>query len=566
MNAHKSFKTATVNTEIHYPDDSDIKSLVRFDADTGLIWQGEDRVLLMHAAAISALRNELIELFGLDYARGLITRMGYVSGVRDAELAKKLRPENELEAFLCGPQLHMLKGIAQVRLKILRMDIKKGQFYGEFMRQHSWEDETDIADARHSEGPMCWHQIGYSTGYTSSLMGKFILFNEVECVSKGDSRCLTIGKPAEEWQDQEEQMQYFKPVSLITQILDLQSYHANLKSASKTDFSHCEIIGESSAFKRSFEQLIKAAETKITVLIQGETGVGKELFAKALHDRSARAAAPFIAVNCGAIPADLIESELFGVERGAYTGAHQSRPGRFERAHGGTIFLDEIGELPAAAQSKLLRVLQEGEVERLGGTHTHKVDVRVVAATNVDLEQATQSGNFRRDLYYRLNAYPVLIPPLRDRVQDIPLLAERLLQKHSSIYGKKVRGFSDRAIQALKSYRFPGNIRELSNMIERGITLAPSGGQIEVADLFTIYEEDKSKPAKGLNLFGAGSQCNTLRQLCEAAIKDKITINDIESELLLTALDSTNGNLSAAARSIGITRAQFEYRLKKRGH
>jgi two-component system response regulator HydG len=214
---------------------------------------------------------------------------------------------------------------------------------------------------------------------------------------------------------------------------------------------------------------------------------------------------PLIAVNCAALPEQLIESELFGVEKGAFTGAQQSRPGRFERAHGGTLFLDEIGELSASAQVKLLRVLQEGELERIGDTRTRKVDVRVVAATNVDLKQAVEEGRFRRDLYYRLNVYPVTIPPLRDRKEDIALLAQRFLEKYLVRHSKKVLGITDQAMHALKQYSWPGNVRELENVIERGVILAPAGGRIDLADLFPLGNVGDQAAASGRA--GEGRQC-----------------------------------------------------------
>jgi transcriptional regulator with GAF, ATPase, and Fis domain len=210
----------------------------------------------------------------------------------------------------------------------------------------------------------------------------------------------------------------------------------------------------------------------VSVLLTGETGVGKERFARALHTLSDRAGGPFVAVNCAALPAELIEAELFGVEKGAYTGAHATRAGRFERADGGTLFLDEVGDMPLPAQAKLLRVLQEGEVERLGAEQPRKVNVRLVAATNVDLEAAVAAGRFRRDLLYRLNVYPIAIPALRERTADIAPLAQHLLQRYAAQHHKRLLGFSDRAMAALQAHDWPGNVRELENLVERGVILA----------------------------------------------------------------------------------------------
>ncbi len=263
-------------------------------------------------------------------------------------------------------------------------------------------------------------------------------------------------------------------------------------------------------------------------------------------------------------PAELVESELFGVEKGAYTGALVSRPGRFERADGGTLFLDEIGDLPASAQAKLLRVLQEGEIERLGDQKVRKINVRLVAATNVGLQQLVKDGRFRSDLYYRLNAYQIVIPPLRERKQDIPLLSKHFLAKHSAIHGKKLRGFTDKSKRALLGYTWPGNIRELQNAVERGVILAPSGTRIEVDHLF-MGCSDAQPHEFGLDSTG-GLDINcweTGKDLREAVFNGSLTLDQVEAMLLETAVDKARGNLSSAARMLGLTRPQFAYRLKR---
>jgi transcriptional regulator with GAF, ATPase, and Fis domain len=300
------------------------------------------------------------------------------------------------------------------------------------------------------------------------------------------------------------------------------------------------------------------------VLLLGETGVGKEVFARTLHERGTRRSAPFVAVNCAAIPHDLVESELFGVEKGAFTGALASRPGRFERASGGTLFLDEIGDLPLAAQAKLLRVLQEGEVERLGDQKIRKVNVRLVAATNIDLRILVKEGKFRSDLYYRLNAYQINIPPLRERKEDVSLLAKQFLQKYSAINGKRLRGFTDKAKRALLAYAWPGNIRELQNMVERGVILAPSGTRIEVSHMFAACGE-KDPLEFGLDRHGdlQVSAWKNGQDLCEAVFNGSMTLDQVEAMLVETAVDKARGNLSSAARLLGLTRPQLAYRLRR---
>ena len=260
-----------------------------------------------------------------------------------------------------------------------------------------------------------------------------------------------------------------------------------------------------------------------------------------------------------------MESELFGVEKGAYTGALASRAGRFERANGGTLFLDEIGDLPLAAQAKLLRVLQEGEVERLGDQTVRKVNVRLVAATNVDLRLLVKEGKFRSDLYYRLNAYQINIPPLRERKEDISPLARRFLEKYCALHDKRLKGFTDKAKRALLTHTWPGNIRELQNMIERGVILAPNGTRVEVHHMFSAFDEPDARE------FGLDSRGDIKLQarspghdLCEAVLGGVMTLDQVEALLLETAVDKAHGNLSSAARMLGITRPQLAYRLRRR--
>src|SRR5580692_9625556 len=241
------------------------------------------------------------------------------------------------------------------------------------------------------------------------------------------------------------------------------------------------LIGQSLAWRRTMEIVMQAAPSQATVLLLGESGTGKELLARAIHDSSARAGGPFVPVNCAALPESILEAELFGYEKGAFTGASQRHDGRFVQADGGTLFLDEIGEIPTHVQVKLLRVLQEGEVERLGG-RTLKVDLRLVAATNQDLRAAVREGRFREDLYYRLNVIAVPIPPLRDRREDVPLLAEHFLQLYAARNGRHLAGFSRQAADTLSRYDWPGNVRELENTVERAVVLA-RGNAIEIDDL-----------------------------------------------------------------------------------
>ncbi len=549
---------------VRLADTDDLRARVHFCEDTGQIWLHEHRMLLVHAEAQASLRKELIDSLGMDRARGLLTRMGYASGVRDAELARtRAQSASDVEAFMTGPQLHTLEGIVRVTPIRLELDRVKGKFYGEFLWENSWEGQSHRRYFGIHAEPVCWTQIGYACGYTSAFMGRPILYKEVECSGAGHDNCRIVGKPVEEWEDASD-MRFLNPESIADQLFDLQTQVVQLRSSiGEKEKLPVDMIGNSPGFRTAYELLRQAAGNRISVLLLGETGVGKELFARTLHDMGPRRARPFVAVNCAAIPHELVESELFGVEKGAYTGALVSRPGRFERADGGTLFLDEIGDLPLSAQSKLLRVLQDGELERLGDQKTRKTDVRLIAAANRDLRQLVKEGKFRSDLYYRLNAYQIDIPPLRERKEDISFLAKRFLEKFSAIHGKRLRGFTDKAKRALLTYGWPGNIRELQNMVERGVILAQSGTRIEVDQLFSSCADNRAREF-GLNVNGelAMERWDAGQALCESVFNGVMTLDQLEAMLVETAVNKAHGNLSSAARMLGLTRPQLAYRLK----
>ncbi|TAK46615.1 MAG: sigma-54-dependent Fis family transcriptional regulator [Xanthobacteraceae bacterium] len=545
----------------------DLRARVHFEAESGQIWLHERRMLLVHAEAQALLRKELIDSLGMPRAQGLFSRMGYQAGARDAEMVRvRAESASDEEAFMTGPQLHTLEGVVKVTPIKLEMDRAAGRFYGEFLWENSWEGQWHKRFYGIHDEPVCWSQIGYACGYTTAFMGRPVLYKEVECVGMGHANCRIIGKPVEEWDDGAEYDRFFDRESIADQLIDLQTQVVQLRSSiNEKDRLPAEMTGNSPGFLAAYELLQRAANSQITVLLLGETGVGKELFARALHDRSARSKEPFVAVNCAAIPLELVESELFGVEKGAYTGALASRPGRFERANGGTLFLDEIGDLPLAAQAKLLRVLQEGEIERLGDGKTQKVNVRLVAATNVDLKELVRERKFRTDLYYRLNAYQIDIPPLRERKEDISLLAKNFLAKYAAMYGKKLRGFSDKAKRSLLAYSWPGNIRELQNSVERGVILAANNSHVEVNHLFSSCGDDEPRKFN-FDVNGDLSMCRneSAVHLCDAVFNGIMTLDQVEDMLLDAAVDKARGNLSSAARMLGLTRPTLAYRLKRR--
>jgi two-component system, NtrC family, response regulator AtoC len=312
------------------------------------------------------------------------------------------------------------------------------------------------------------------------------------------------------------------------------------------------LVGQAPTIRQIYGVVEKVASTPSTVLITGESGTGKELIARALHENSARHAGPFIKINCAAIPKTLMESELFGYEKGAFTGAVGAKPGRFELAHGGTLFLDEIGEIPVEMQVKLLRVLQESEFERVGGIKTIKVDVRLVTATNRDLVQDIAAGSFREDLYYRLNVVPIHIPPLRERREDIPLLVEHFLAKFNDRLKKQIDSVSADAIARLISYHWPGNIRELENLMERTMLFCERS-EIQVSDL--------PPEIGGLPPVSAAASPNA------ASLKEAVRAETerVERELIQKALDETGGNVTQAARKLKISRKSLQTKMKELG-
>jgi len=553
------------------PDSSAMDSLaarLKFSFPTGHIWLGEERMILLHRAAFGSFRKELVSTLGMERARGVLTRMGFAAGGRDAELVRSLYPNaSDAELIRNGPLLHTLEGIAKVEPLRIDVDIAKGHFFADVNWLHSFERGVHQQIFGVEDGSCCWMQVGYACGYISGIMRKFTLFEEVEC---GLEKCRIVGRPIDQWDEVQAEplLRYFRADPVADQLLELQHQVETLRYSIDESAEPGDLVGNSAPFRAAWNLLGKAAKSQVTVLLLGETGVGKEMFARALHKVSSRSNAPFVAVNCGALPEQLLEAELFGVQQGAYTGAQQSRPGRFERAHGGTLFLDEVGELSPSAQTKLLRVLQEGELERLGDTRSRRIDVRVVAATNIDLDAAVRDGRFRRDLFYRLNVFPVTIAPLRERVEDIPLLVARFIDKYAAREGKRIRGVTDKAMEALRAHTWPGNVRELENMVERGVLLAPADGQIDVGTLFSVVPSQEAG-ASELGVDRKGNVGLRRAELVERFIAhcahEGLTLADIEKLLIDAALARCDNNVSAAARQLGVTRPQLRYRLKHSG-
>jgi transcriptional regulator with GAF, ATPase, and Fis domain len=563
------------------PTLSDLAEHLFFSPGDGRIWLNDQRMLLMRSATFGVMRKELVSELGMEKARSLITRAGYVSGVRDAEMVREQWPDAELTALLlAGTRLHALEGMVSVEPLQLNFDVEKGEYQGEFLWHNSYEVEEHVAAFGVGGESACWSLTGYAIGYVTTLIGKLIIFRETECRAAGCKQCRIIGKPAEEWPDVERDLSYINAEGFVS----TSAYNSSTAASGSeemvlpdTPFPDAEthhMVGVSAAFNAACHMLRRVAPTRATVLFTGESGVGKELFASMLHDISPRQGQPFISVNCAAIPETLVESELFGVERGAFTGATVSRPGRFERANGGTLFLDEIATLSLVSQGKLLRALQEGIIERVGGTKPIKVDVRVVAATNLNLREEVAAGRFREDLYFRLNVYPIHLPPLRERRDDIPLLLSYFLYQYSQRHGRSVRGFTTRAVRVLLSYHYPGNIRELQNLVERGVIAVEDHGLVDLIHIFRNEEVSLD------DIYALGSEGELTNQVGAHASESKqnayldlliegdeqnpsLTLEALEHKVIKEAVAHTGGNLAKAARMLGLSRAQLAYRLQK---
>lgn len=585
-------------TDLRFPDMKDLASMLYFRPEEGQIWLGDKRMVLLHAEALGSLRQELLDSMGTEYTRGLLTRVGYLSGMRDAELAMKARrDESQLDMLAAGAQLHALSGMVEVEPIRVEADQERGYLYGEFLWKHSIEDDMHLASAGKTNEAVCWMEIGYSSGFLTRLMGKRIIVREVECVATGDNVCRAVAKPVEDWDDVEEDLKYFQPRP---------ADHRQVKPAfTKPDRAPApkptpfglkpenegktpldRPIGGSAAYHSTLHKILRVAPTNATVLLLGESGVGKTMFAHEVHANSRQSGGPFVEVNCAAIPDQLIESELFGAQRGAYSGASESRPGRFEAADGGTLFLDEIATLSMTAQSKLLRVLQSGELERLGSNKTIKVNVRVVAATNEDLRQAVKDGRFRSDLYYRINVFPVTIAPLRDRKDDLPVLLDNILTKLCELHGRSLSGTTPKALQKILDHDWPGNIREFENVIERGVIMADDNEPLDERHLSGLGDLEDNRP-QGTVSWDIGPGIGIKLPMQQDGQKQGSEQPDESMEARLSsvagpilaeggfslaraevifvekALEMTEGNISKAANLLGLTRAQLDYRLKK---
>ena len=536
-------------------EDLRIDDLLEMSRAGGVIRFGGNRTLLFDAVALGLLRSQLVETFGLEVARGLLTRLGYSHGWRVAEsIRDRFEWDTPQEWRRAGGRLHRLQGLVDFAPVARERD----DALAEAIWRDSYEAEQHVLHLGQADEPVCWSLAGFASGYLSRVHGRPIYAIEETCCGQGDTVCHMVARAEEDWGDALEQhRRYYERDCLDASLRGLRDSVRELERALRRrrralrDVSLAVdehgMVARSRAMRRVLELCKRVAAVDSTVLIHGESGVGKERVARLIHELSARTAAPFIAVNCGALPANLLESELFGHAKGAFSGATTSRAGLFEAANGGTLLLDEIGDVPPPLQVRLLRVLQEREVRRVGENEPRPVDVRVLAASHRELAQEVAAGRFREDLLFRLRVIELTIPPLRERLDDVLPLARMKLLETSKRFKREIQGFTPAAAKQLIAYDWPGNVRELLNAVERAVVFA-DGQVIEAEDLRLSSPRAALPP----------------RVAVDPTAPER-TLAEVEREHILAALERAGGNRSEAARRLGIGPATLFRKLKRYG-
>ncbi len=532
------------------------QELLELDAEGGIIRFAGQRAVLLDAVAMGLLRKYLVENFGLLAARVVLTQFGFAHGWRMAEaMQAEFQWKSDEEWRRAGTRIHTLEGLFRVELGSLDPLSPTGSTL-----VASYEAEQHLLHFGRADATVCWTLSGLTSGYSSRIAGKDIYVLEDRCMGKGDAACHLLGRTREEWGDEHAEELRFFDAKRLAECLDvsLRRVTETLKVAEQKLREHRRalvrvardveeplgIVAKSAPMRTLVDLARRVAKVDSTTLITGESGSGKERIARLVHEESTRAAGPFIAVNCGAITETLLEGELFGHTRGAFTGATQDRPGLFEAANNGTLLLDEIGDVSTGMQVKLLRVLQERELRRVGENRARKVDVRIVAATNRDLAHGVAAGTFRQDLYYRLKVVELHVPPLRERRDDILPLARVLLGDSALRMKRKLAGLAPGAADLLLSYAWPGNVRELENAMERAAALA-RGSRVEAEDLPGEIRRAFREPA-----------------VAPGAVR---ALDEIEKEYILAALALNGGNQTHTAEQLRIGSATLYRKLKRYG-
>ena len=538
-------------------DDLDHKELLELDPEGGVIRFAGQRAIILDAVAMGLLRKYLVENFGLTAARTVLTQFGFAHGWRMAEaMQAEFKWDDDDQWRLAGNRIHTLGGLFGVGSESRDPLSKEGM-----MLVASYEAEQHLLHFGRADAPMCWTICGLISGFLSRTAGKEVFVLEDRCQGKGDAGCHLFGRTREEWGDARGEELRFYDKTRLSECLDVSIHRVTetLKAAERRIKEHQRlligvapegdepqlgIVAKSPTMRRLVDLARRVAKVDSTVLITGESGSGKERIARLVHNESTRAAGPFIAVNCGAITETLLESELFGHARGAFTGATHDRPGLFESANGGTLLLDEVGEVSPGMQVKLLRAIQEREIRRVGENKNRRVDVRIIAATNRNLALGVTGGSFRQDLYYRLKVVELHVPPLRERREDILPLARVLLAGSAVLMKRKITGLTPGTTDQLIRYAWPGNVRELENAMERAVALAP-GSRVELEDL---PEEIR--------------QAVPIPVATDGPVRP---LDEIEKDYILAALALNSGNQTRTAEQLKIGSATLYRKLKNYG-
>ncbi len=532
-----------------FANDLHLSEIVEFN-EGEINLQGR-RLLLHDLHAISELKDDLMEMVGIEQTRKVLTRFGYWWGKADAAAMKRIFKWNSIEELLkAGPRILALAGATRAVIKHLTVE----PFHMEILFHESAEVNEAITSQEPAKYPTCWILCGHASGYASYCLNREIYFIEEQCVSKGEHICLAKGREKESWGEQfDSHLSIYELKDIQNRVeqlseslrrkssqLNEQRKNAIVKNPAPSPVTQPEI--RSTSYMRVLHLAERVAPYDSALLITGETGTGKEVLARHIHSLSNRRNNTFLPINCGALPESLLESELFGHTAGAFTGANRERAGIFEDAAGGTVFLDEIGDISPALQVKLLRVLQEHEIVRVGENRARAVDVRIMAATNRDLHQMILQDKFREDLYYRLAVVEIHTPPLRERVEDILPLARHFVKNFANSLKMPQLRLDASCLDYLQEYNWPGNIRELENAIERAALLCTGN---------VILPENLSLRSNYLKYsVPASNEKNTL------------SLEQLEQRHITSVLKLTQGNQRKACEILGISPATLWRKLK----
>jgi DNA-binding NtrC family response regulator/predicted hydrocarbon binding protein len=511
------------------------------------------RLILHDVQALGLFRKDLIEMLGDEQAQRILTRKGYFWGQTDAAMMQHMFHWDSPQEWLKAAEMLLkIDGWAEAEMQIRHLDVALGKIEIEMLWRNSTEVEQHITILGRSPYPICWALVGYASGYATYCLGKPVYFVEMQCQAAGSPCCIGRGKDQESWGPEiEPYLSFFQAADLQKKVLELSDQinrqqdelvrHRQELAAQASQPGLMPVEVRSPVFLRTLELATRVSKFDTTVLITGETGSGKEILARYIHQNSSRANRPMLAINCSALPETLLESELFGFRAGAFTGATRNHAGLFEEASGGTLFLDEIGDITPAMQVKLLRVLQEREIRRVGESHSRPVDVRVISATNQNLEKLVAEGRFREDLFYRLHVVNIRIPPLRERRDDILPLARYFLKNCSSRLHLQDLRMAPACVDLLLNYPWPGNVRELENAIEHAAVMC--GGKVIAPDILPIAKTQAAVEVRSASPY---------RSLAE-----------IETDHIRQVLKLTGGNRSETARILKIGEATLYRKLKQ---